>query len=586
MNTEAMRADVVVVGGGIAGSVAAVRAAEAGASVVVLDKVRSIRRSGDAGRGLAFLTTYLDLGEPWDTPEAFAEWYCDVADGLVDMSVAWPLAIEPLPACCALLEECGISLRNGDGHYERVARMWTPGPIVVKFDGEHIKPKLTERVDSTRGVEVVGGVHVTSVQVDDRGRAVGAVGFDVRTCDVVTVEAGAVILAAGNAERVIFNSPSRDAFNTYHRPYHGATGFALAARAGAVAANLEFLGTFLFPRGFATGAMGNLLEAGGRLVNGNGDLVAELPATSEREFGFGAVARAAREVLAGRGPLYIDCSHLDAATLDRVRSYISYDAPLFLEFLDQSGIDLSRHPVEFELFHGVWSATGSPKGIIVGRSSETRVPGLFAAGDLATPAYALAGSLTSGWVAGRAAAEYARASDAPHLDAERVGAERERVLRPLGNGGGPGWQDFEGQLQHLMTTYVGRDRNAIGLRQAQADLAALAEVVPTLRAGDGHELLRAHEAIDLHLFDQMMTAAALERDETRFQFLLGHARSDHPTPDDERWKGVAVTAAHDGTGPVVDRYVPTPEWRARKLAEGKEPEQMETENRGSGASQD
>ena len=57
-------ADVVVVGGGVAGCVAAVRAARTGASVVVLDKVGSIRRSGDAGRGLAFLTAYLDGRTP------------------------------------------------------------------------------------------------------------------------------------------------------------------------------------------------------------------------------------------------------------------------------------------------------------------------------------------------------------------------------------------------------------------------------------------------------------------------------------------------------------------------------------------
>ena len=40
-----LEADVVVVGGGVAGCVAAIRAAEAGASVIVVDKVRSIRRS-------------------------------------------------------------------------------------------------------------------------------------------------------------------------------------------------------------------------------------------------------------------------------------------------------------------------------------------------------------------------------------------------------------------------------------------------------------------------------------------------------------------------------------------------------------
>lgn len=564
---HAIESDVLIVGGGLAGCVAAIRAAEAGATVVVVDKARSIRRSGDAGRGLAFLTTYLDLGESWDTPEAFAEWYCDIAEGLVDMEVAWPLAIEPLPAIHEMLEESGIDLHNADGGYDRVTRMWTPGPIVVKFDGRDIKPLLAERAEATPGVRVVGGVHVTSVQLDSRGRAVGATGFDTRSCRFIAFRAGAVVLASGNAERVIFNSPRRDAFNTYHRPYHGATGFALAARAGAAAANIEFLGTFLFPRGFATGAMGNLLEAGGALVNGNGDLVAELAdIESERQFGFGIVGKAAREVLAGRGPLYMDCTRLDRSVIDDLHSYISYDAPLFVEFLEQSGIDLAKHPVEFELFNGCWSATGSPKGVVVGASSETATPGLFAAGDLATPAYALAGSLTTGYVSGRAAAEFAHEAGAPVLDHDSVEHERERVLAPLERKDGIGWREYEHELQDLMTKYVGMDRNEIGLTQAMEYLRGLDDMVGTLGAANGHELMRLHEALDLRLFDEMMTAAALARDESRFSFLMGHYRTDCPASDDARWKGVALTVTHDGSRAQVERTVPTPSWRSAELS--------------------
>lgn len=559
---DVIDADVLVIGGGIAGCVAAIRAAGTGATVVLVDKARSVRRSGDAGRGLAFLTTYLDLGEPWDTPEAFARWYCDIALGLVDMSVAGPVAIEPLPAVCALLEDSGVSLHNPTGGYDRVQRMWTPGPIVVKFDGEHIKPRLAQRAAASPGVRVVGGVHVTSIQRDPDGRAVGATGFDVRSCEFRSFRAGAVVLATGNAERVLFNSPRRDPFNTYHRPYHGATGFALAARAGATAANLEFLGTFLFPRGFATGAMGNLLEAGGRLVNGNGQPIAELPdVPDERWFGYGIVGKAAAEVRAGRGPVYIDCTGLDRSVRAELNTYISYDAPLFREWLAQSGIDLARHPVEFELFNGAWSATGSPKGVVVDADCQTGVPGLFAAGDLATPAYALAGSLTTGYVAGPAAARYAHGAAAPVLDPDAVAEERRRALAPLQRTTGTGWREFERELQHVMTSYVGMDRNALGLRQAQADLRGFAEAAGEVRAANGHELMRAHEAFELRLFDELMTAAALARDETRFSFLMGHHRADRPEPDDQRWAGVAVLVSHNGKEPVVERTVPTPAWR-------------------------
>lgn len=568
MKAESADSDVLIIGGGIAGCIAAIRAAEAGASVILVDKARSVRRSGDSGRGLAFLTTYLDLGEEWDTPDAFARWYCDIADGLVDMTAAGPLAIEPLPAVHRLLEESGVSLRNGDGGYDRVGRMWTPGPIVVKFDGADIKPRLADRAKATPGVCIAGGVHMTSVQLDQAGRAVGATGFDVRSGGFRVFRAGAVVIATGNAERVIFNSPKRDPFNTYHRPYHGATGFALAAKAGAQAANIEFLGTFLFPRGFATGAMGNLLEAGGRLVNGNGDLISKLPdLPGERHFGHGIVGKAAGEVQNGRGPVYIDCTHLSEQRLADIASYISYDAPLFKEFLEQSGIDLARHPVEFELFNGAWSATGSPKGVVVGPDGQTRVPGLFAAGDLATPCYALAGSLTTGYVIGQTASEFAHAADPPQLDEESIAAERQRVYAPLERRRGIAWQDFEHELQDLMTKYVGRERNDIGLRQAAEYLGSYGDAEAEVTAANGHELMRAHEAFDLRLFDQLMTAAAMERDETRFNFLMGHYRTDRPAADEARWAGVALLVGHDSTRPVVEHAVPAPSWRAARLAE-------------------
>jgi adenylylsulfate reductase subunit A len=568
LSSQVVDAGVVIVGGGIAGCVAAIRAADSGADVVVVDKARSVRRSGDAGRGLAFLTTYLDLGEAWDTPEIFAEWYVNIAEGLVDMDVAWPLAIDPLPAIRDLLEDVGVGLHNADGGYDRVGRMWTPGPIVLKFDGEHIKPRLAERVAAMPNIRVVGGVHVTSVQKNGEGRAVGATGFDVRSCEFMSFRAGAVVIATGNAERVIFNSPRRDAFNTYHRPYHGATGFALAARAGATTANIEFLGTFLFPRGFATGAMGNLLEAGGRLINGNGDLIAGLPdVQSERKFGFGIVGKAAGEVLAGRGPIYIDCTHLDRAVLDDVASYISFDAPLFKEFLEQSEIDLAQHPVEFELFNGAWSATGSPKGVIVDADGQTGVPGLFAAGDLATPAYALAGSLTSGYVVGTTAAAHARGVGPSEFEPDALAAERARVLAPLNRSTGIGWREYEHELQDTMTKYVGMDRNDIGLRQAARYLTNHEIAACSVTAANGHELMRAHEAFDLRLFDEMMTAAALERDESRFSFLMGHYRTDRPASDDQTWKGVSVLVSHDGTKPVLERHIPAPSWRAARLAE-------------------
>ena len=77
----------------------------------------------------------------------------------------------------------------------------------------------------------------------------------------------------------------------------------------------------------------------------------------------------------------------------------------------------------------------------------------------------------------------------------------------------------------------------------------------TLRAENAHELVRTLEAIDLHQFDQMMALAALERDESRFGYLMGHYRSDYPDRDDPHWKGVATVVSHDRGLSKVERHV-------------------------------
>jgi succinate dehydrogenase/fumarate reductase flavoprotein subunit len=554
MELDAVDTDVLIVGGGIAGCIAASRARDAGADVLIVDKVPSIRRSGDAGHGIAFLTTYLDLGEPWDTPETYARWYHDVADGLVDMSVAQRVAIDPALPSLAYLERLGVPLRDPvTAVWERVQRMWAPGPITIKFEGGDLKPILAKAaLDS--GARLAGGVHVTSILHDSSGRAVGATGIDIRSSQFVVFRAGAVILASGSPERQV-HTPARNAYNTYHRPYHGATGFALAARAGAELANTEFLGTFLFPTGFATGAMGNLLEAGGRLVNGLGESIAERPAdTGERRFGFGFVGKAAGEVINGRGPLYIDCTQLPQEKIDALMGYIGYDAPLFKEFMDQSGLDLARDPIEFDLFNSTWSGTGSPKGIVIDETCQSRVPGVFAAGDVATPSYAFGGAVCTGYVSGLTAAAFARLAGPPRLDEEHVATERARARRPLERTGVT-WQSVEQGLLDTMTKYVGITRTAIGLRQADAYLREYAAAAESIAVQDAHELMRAMEVVDLALADRMMAVAALERDETRFGFLMGHYRADYPTQRDERWKGIATIVRWTDGAPDVERRI-------------------------------
>ena len=70
MKPIVVKTDVLVIGGGLAGSNAAMGAAEAGASVLVTDK-GMIERSGDVGGGVDHFMAFLESGPDWDTRDAF-----------------------------------------------------------------------------------------------------------------------------------------------------------------------------------------------------------------------------------------------------------------------------------------------------------------------------------------------------------------------------------------------------------------------------------------------------------------------------------------------------------------------------------
>jgi adenylylsulfate reductase, subunit A len=541
--------DVLVLGGGLSGCIAAIRAREQGARVAVVDKA-AIRRSGEASWRNHFLSVFLDEAGPWDTAEVFSRWYNEVSDGLVDKKVVENLVVKNTIASVKYMEKLGAPLRDPKtGEHRRRPRPWTlsSGAEVraVVYRGENIKPMLAAKAREL-GVEVFEKVHVTNLLTSGR-KVTGAAGFNYRSGDFYTFSAKAVVLAMGNPERIIWqhpDNPETNPFNSYHKPWHAGTGYTLAFRAGAEIASLEFLGTFLFPR-FSEAAQ-VLYEAGGHLINGLGETIVARPdKPGERSFGFGLQAAATREVHAGRGPLYFDCRHLSKEAFDGLGELL-LDAPQLMDYLNQCKIDLHKDLLPMDALIGVWSATGSPKGVIIDEKCQTCVPGLFVTGDLATPSYASAGAWVSGYVGGMEAAKYAAGVPA-NVDVRAAAeAEKKRVYAPLGRKGTVKWLELENKVRQVISRYVGKVRTEVGLKTALSELKMAEGRIKELGAEDYHELLRTLEAMDILSFGQLMTTAALERKESRFGYLMGHYRADFPNKDDANWKGVATVIKRDG----------------------------------------
>ncbi|SNS51162.1 FAD-dependent oxidoreductase [Tropicimonas sediminicola] len=183
------------------------------------------------------------------------------------------------------------------------------------------------------------------------------------------------------------------------------------------------------------------------------------------------------------------------------------------------------------------------------------VPGLYAAGDalgshMAGGIYtqigsSLAGSAVQGAIAGEAAAEYARGVDLAEVPSGRLDAIRAEMLAPLTRkeGYGPAWvtQTLQGVMIPNFVLYIKKESL---MRAALAYVQELRDHhVPMLRAGDLHELRLAHETANMIVSAEMKLRASLMRTESR----CSHYRLDYPDQDDENWRAwITIHRGEDG----------------------------------------
>ncbi|MDX2485568.1 MAG: FAD-binding protein [Pseudodonghicola sp.] len=174
----------------------------------------------------------------------------------------------------------------------------------------------------------------------------------------------------------------------------------------------------------------------------------------------------------------------------------------------------------------------------------SNIPGLYAAGDalgshMAGGIYtqigsSLAGSAVQGAIAGEAAAEHAASVEAPIIPDTRIAEITAEILAPLRReaGYGPAWvtQTLQGIMIPNFVLYIKKGT------MMQAALAYIEELrdhhVPMLRAANMHELRLAFETRNMILSAEMKLRASLMRTESR----CSHYRLDYPEIDDENWR--------------------------------------------------
>lgn len=540
-STSSYTTDVLVIGGGLAGLMAAISAVEVGASVIVLDKAHP-RRSGAAAGGIDHLFT---LMYPESQLDDFVKKQAEVCGGLVDHR--FPAMFRNSRSVLEFLEGIGVQVRDSkSGQLVWVVTSSTlDQKVTLSIEGGDLKIKLFEAAVS-KGVRILPRTMATNLLTDGK-KVVGAIGLNVREGSVAAFRAKTVVIATGLTMRM-YKATAGLRFNTGQCPYNTGDGQAMALRAGAELLNMEITTTQPSTKGYSTSGISGVTSTGAHFINALGDrFMARYDPERMENAAKSTLARAfLTETREGRAPLFVDFRHLSDEQFELLLRGFQEEVPTLLQFFRQSGIDLRKDPVEFELREFA-SGQGPGGGIrLIDPSCQASLAGLYAAGEcMGGKGWVGAmGAMIFGRVAGREAAIFSQGASYSPVDPEQIECECTRVLAPLSRSEGITWQQAEDKLKLVMSEYVGFQRNEVGLRKGLERLSRLKADVSRLKAKSAHELMRVLEVTNLIETAICVATAALARTESRL--VPYHFRSDYPLSDDENWLRFVVVRQIDG----------------------------------------
>lgn len=228
-----MSCDVAVVGGGTAGTMAAITAAERGADVLLLEKAH-VRHSGALAMGMDGVNNAVIPGKA--SAEDYVREITRANDGIVNQRAVYQTARLGYDMV-RRLEGYGVKFaKDAHGDYD-VRKVHRSGSYVLPMpEGKDVKKvlyRVLRRNDIRRRVRIQNRVMPVRVLTEGGpgGRTVGIAGFHTRTGAFVTVAAKAVILATGACGRLGLPA-SGYLYGTYENPTNAGDGHAMAYQIG------------------------------------------------------------------------------------------------------------------------------------------------------------------------------------------------------------------------------------------------------------------------------------------------------------------------------------------------------------------
>jgi len=535
MSVKIINTDVIVIGGGLAGCFAAVRARELNTEVVLVEK----NYTGKSGCS-HYARDMMVFNEDWgDDSNQWMQQFSRIGEYITDQRWDEIIIKESYPRYLDLIswgepfyfknDTVGFP-KPGEEPWRIIPRKtkYRYTTSIAKFGARH-KMSIARKKVIDSGCTILDRVMITDLVKHD-GRIVGAVGFHTRNGDFYLIKSRATVIANGGLS---FRSAA------YGIQFNTGDGIMMGFRAGAELTSMEFgSGMYVVKDCDSVVIDGPVAEVGqkrDRVTNAYGEeFLKGIPQVPSNILW-------AIEFHKGNGPIYHEPYGIDREKFNsEIKRYEETAEGPWITMLDRAGLDVFKRKFEqYMAFEGSFF----PGGLRINTNCETNIPGLYAAGDASGtnftgPTYAalgsgMAGASITGYRAGQNAAEFTKEVSETEIPESEIAKYKEIIFTPLKRISGFSTNHVLSRIQQIILPY--EIRIVMHEKRLQSALTMIEffrdHFAPKLKAVDPHDLRKAHEVKNMILGAEVMIRSALFRTESRGWFY----REDYPQRDDENW---------------------------------------------------
>lgn len=510
---EIIKTEVLIIGGGGAGMEAAIAAKEKDVDVLLVSKTPLGKSTCTYLSAGAFSLAAEGLSE-----EAHLALTLQTGKGINEKALA-EILVKEAPQRVKDLQSLGLMGEWSKGRFRCAGRATAAGAPLTKVLAEE-----TLR----RGVSFLPWIMITEL-ISDSERIRGAIGFDYHQKKILAIQSKAVILAngGGGALYMRHDNPVRATGD----------GYVLAFQVGCSLRDMEFVQ--FMPLGLADPGKPALLAAPaladlGKVINSQGEDILEKYQIKERPVAVRARDSFSLAILKEErqgSHVYLDLRSLSEKDW-RYDSFVREQRPLLMKNFSCAEKPLPILPM-CHFFMG---------GISIDQNGQTEIPGLFAAGEVTGGLHganrmggnALGEVLVFGYRAGMSAREWAK-RQMPIKGADTLFKEKlifwQKKLTLSPQGLSP--HTLRKKIGEILWKEAGILRDEKSLSSALKEFQKIKENdLPKVRTENSKEILQKLEVENALLIGEMISKAALKRQESRG----AHFREDYPQTN-EQWRG-------------------------------------------------